>query len=308
MPALRHSATAVFTSSRGGFHLADQPEKNRTPLELRKPGILVDVAFRFRHGEDPQRVARERLVHGQRLLAQRIIQRAPLAAELRVAAEIEQQFGRALDEDAVWPVRVAVLRGHHFRRSVERNLRAPGPLAAQRVGIEVAFAREREQRRFGGIAERAPTRIGLVGRHKLRVVAQRHGFEQRTQAAVLLRIESGAVQREPTLRRVARAAHGDAPRIGQPERGHGHFVLRQSARLVRADDARGAERFHRREPPHHGPAPGHALHSHGQRDGHRHGQTLRHQRNHLAQRDHENVRRRQAAQQPAAHHHGTEHH
>jgi hypothetical protein len=55
-----------------------------------------------------------------------------------------------------------------------------------------------------------------------------------------------------------------------------HAILGERARLIRADDAGGAQRFHRREPVDERVVAGHAPHAARERDGRDHGQPLRH--------------------------------
>ncbi len=88
----------------------------------------------------------------------------------------------------------------------------------------------------------------------------------------------------------------------QPQSHDRHLVARQRAGLVAADHGGGAQRLHRRQPPDDGAPRRHALHAHGQRDGHRHRQAFGHHRHHLADGHHQHLGQRQVAPQAQQHH------
>ena len=221
-----------------------------------------------------------------------------------MAAKGEQEFWRPLDDDAPFRA-VAVLGGHHFRGGIERDLGASRALLAERVEFHAAFEREGEQRGFRGIAEGTPTAVLIVGRDELGVVAERDGLEHCAEMRVGVGNFAARLQ-QLALGRVTGAGDLDVASAGQPERGHGHLVLGQGAGLVRADDARGAERLDCGEAAHDGAAASHALHADGERDRHRHGKSLGDHGDHLADGDHEHIREGHPTQQADGEHHAHE--
>jgi hypothetical protein len=167
--------------------------------------------------------------------------------------------------------------------------------------------REGEQGGFGGIAKSAPAGFLVVGGDQLRVVAERGRFEQYAEALWERASECLALPLEGSLRGVSRAADGDALVVRQPERLHRHLVLGEGAGFIRADDVGGAQGLHGGQTPDDGAPPGHALHADGQGDGHRHREPLGHQRHHLAEGHHKNVRPGHSPEKPEPHHRRKQH-
>ena len=79
-----------------------------------------------------------------------------------------------------------------------------------------------------------------------------------------------------------------------------HLTYGQSTRLVGTHDLGTAEGFDRRQPPDQGSTPCHALHAERERDGHNRGKPLRDGRHGKAHGAHEQLERRDSAQQAEA--------
>ena len=294
-------------------HLADETEENGTPGELIEARVFVDFRFiHHRDSEQSQGLQRHLLACVQNLTARVVIERKHFIAMTCVAAERQQHLRRAFDENAIGPVRVTVLRGHELGGGVEGNLRAARPLVAKLGWFNAALQSHGEQRGLRGITQRAPARFFGSRRHKLRVVAQRTCFENEAQCGVTRWREVTSVAQQRAFRRVARTGDFNLATLRQTQGGDRHLVLGQRAGLVRTDDVRGAKRLHCREPANDRSFRRHALHPHGQRNRQRHGQTLRHQRDHLTNGHHQNIHDGHAAQQSHSdherHHHDGCHH
>ena len=92
------------------------------------------------------------------------------------------------------------------------------------------------------------------------------------------------------------AARGPGRRRRRPHPRHAHPVLRERARLVRADDRHRAERLDRGQPPHEGVALRHLARAHRERHRHHRGQRLGDGRHREAHRGEEHEHQRLAAQ------------
>ena len=211
------------------------------------------------------------------------------------SAQIEEDLGSALDESPLGGVGMAVLSGHEFSGGIEGEFGAPRPVVAERFELDATFEGEGEEGGLGGISKATPARIGGIGRNELRIVAQGGAFEQADQVLRMSGIRRGLNGAQFADGSVAFA--GDAVGgIGwDPHAADGHLVFGKSAGLVGTNDAGGTERFDGTEATDDGPPGGHALHADGEGDGHGDWETLRDQRDHLADGDHEHVGGGQAA-------------
>ncbi len=196
----------------------------------------------------------------------------PRGHQLRVG--VEGQFGLA--RRGASAARRGRCRPWRRARSSAPSVGSPSTLPGGVLGIRAAAARRRCTARRRAAASAAPHRRRSA-RHPLRAARLR----------ARSRCRSTAISRPPR----------------QPQRGHRHLVARQRAGLVAADGGGRAQRLHRRQPADDGAAPGHALHAHGQRDGHGHRQPLGHHRHHLADGHHQHLGQRQPAPQAEQHHH-----
>ena len=217
-----------------------------------------------------------------------------------LGTQFQDGLRRPLDEDPTMAAGMAMPGRHHLGGGIEGDLAPTGPLAPPPLQVGQPLHGQGQQGRLGGVAQGAPVTTVAFGRHQLGVVAQGHGLQQGFQHGVQLHLLP--ILHQGTIRPVADAAHLDPAIVGQPDRGDGHLVTGQGTGLVAADHRGGAQGFHRRQAAHDGTAPRHALHAHGQGNGHGHRQALGHHGHHLADGDHEDVHEGQAAQEAKAQH------
>ena len=174
---------------------------------------------------------------------------------------VEDGLRRPLHGHAVAAV-LFVHRRHHLHVCVERLLVDPRLL--------VLRGPTRDPHRGPGPQQRHLHRVarGLVG---VRVVRRARAEEAHlhgvAEARVGVQINRSITGRQFAVVEVHRRAR-EAPLVDR------HLVFGEGARLVRADDACGAERLHGGELAHEGVALGHAPHPTGQRDGGHDGQPL----------------------------------
>ncbi len=128
------------------------------------------------------------------------------------------------------------------------------------------------ERAFGRVALHRPRAVFF---HEVRVGRQRRGLQEFQEGR--RRTHAFAVLLEQSLRFVSRS--GDVVRsFARHDAAHGHFVLRERAGFVGANDGRRSERFHGGEFAHERVAFHHALHADGERDRDDRGQRFGHDR------------------------------
>ncbi len=178
--------------------------------------------------------------------------------------------------------RTAVQGGHVLVLGFEGDGVAPW-LGSVLLGlVQPGLARRHQQRALGRVAVDLPA---LVAVPQQRVVAQQAGAQQLKQGRVLRRINHQPSVAKSALGRVADAVELEYFAAGR-QRLHRHFVARQRAGFVGADDGGAAQRLHRRQAADDGVALGHARHANGQRDRQHHRQPFgdhRHRQRHRRQ-------------------------
>ena len=159
---------------------------------------------------------------------------------------------------------------------------------------------------LGGVALHEPAPVAIAER---RVVGERRGA-QRPFERVAVRgrgIDRLAFDREFALGDVAAAADLDQ-RIGGGDGAHGHFVARERAGLVGADDGCGPERFDRRQLAHDGMGRRHAADAEAEPDCDDRRQRLRNGRDRQRhgeqeQAEHDVEGEGRGAEEPGGEHH-----
>ena len=164
-----------------------------------------------------------------------------------------------------------------------------GPVAA---GLRT----RREQGAFGRVADDFP---GAFFIDQMRVVAAELDMRQLEQGRRVPRVCLRTVEAHLPVRPVAFTADLEAP-IVYIQRTHGHLPDRQRAGLVGADDRGRAQRFDRRQFTHQRAAARHAQYAEPERNRDDRGQSLRHGGHRQADRGHEQLEQRGAAQQAQA--------
>lgn len=162
-------------------------------------------------------------------------------------------------------------RGHKAVNGIKRHLIQPMPVLAQLIDIQAGPCCQRHQSTLHGVAFDRPDLA--FGMSDMGVVAKRRTCGEVQQLRMQRRLGLLALQAETPLGRIALAIYVEAG-PGQHHGTHAHFIARQSAGLVGADDGDRAQCLHRRQIAHDGIACGHALHANGQRNRHDHGQAF----------------------------------
>ncbi len=209
-----------------------------------------------------------------------------LVAGPDLAGEIEQHIHRALakgDIGRIAPGRVGLVwfncHAMHGRHALalggEGRFGHARPAAVQVGLLHAELGRGNHQRALGGVADCAEAPISLLGRFQHGVVAERGGLEQQIQAAhvgLRLRVEDGIHHRNAVIEQAVILL----PRAQNIQRGDGHTIFGEGARLVRADDGGRAEGLHRRQLADERAALEHTLGAQRQGDGHDRGQPFGH--------------------------------
>ena len=248
----------------GRVNEAHQPHKGKTLLNG-SAGQLPgqELQVPVSHAQYPQRPTGHQLVGLHRV--------PPLPG--RNAAPPQQHVGRPLHQHPESPARPGMDSAHQLPVRVKGKLPPPGHLFLQPVLVQPLPPGQLHQGGLGGVAH--THRLSPPVMDQLRVAAQRpHG-------------------------------QGQLPvgRPGGPYLGHRHFVLGQSARLVRTDDPRAAQSLHRRQLFDDGIAPRHAGHPQRQHDGDHRGQSLRNGGHRQRDRGHEHLQHGIVEEHPHAEHH-----
>ena len=249
-----------------------------------------------------QRLGGQLLDRGQNLRPPFFSQRAHLVAATFVRAARQQHIGSTLGDHGhrICVLGVGLHCAHQLAVGGEGHLADAGKALVHLFGADADLARRHHQRRLGRVALDSPGTL-LLFEHG--VVRQR-AAQQRTahigQQDWVGRLLAAAVQQHLPLRCVADAGQFHAS-AGGDDGAHGHLVLGQRARLVRADDRGRTERLHRRQLAHDGVALDHALHAQRQHDRENGRQPFGHgghgQRNAQQQRLHQPIKRTDLAHQ-----------
>ena len=181
----------------------------------------------------------------------------------------EGGFALSLPVDARHPLPVGI------ERDLAQARQAPGLLG----GIHPPLERRDLQRRLGRVTHHAPAPPCGGRGDEPRVVAKGGGYQEPAHLCRERVFHPPSRGCDLPLRRISHAAHRvTAP--GNPHLPHRHLVLGKRPGLVGADHRAAAKRLHRGEALHQGVSPRHALDRHGQRQGHRGEEPLRHEGDH----------------------------
>ena len=234
-----HSDRLFDLGARRVYH-AHQPDED----EIALPVFAVEGIALDGDREHAEGVGRHAAVGVFYVLTVGVFERADLAAVEYAGALADEDIGRALDIRRAHAL-VLVDGGHELTRTVERTLVHTGIFGGQRVEIQPALPRERDQCGLGGIAGQSFG--GADG-----VVAERHGSQEHAEIFAL---------RSLLVRNFAVAGGGEIVALDR------HLVESESARLIRADDLAAPERFDGRQVLDDGVALAHALHAYREHYG-----------------------------------------
>ncbi len=195
------------------------------------------------------------------------VQRDRLAAgaDLRGAA-VEQPVGRTQRVDDAAAARDVVQGGGELVGRLERHLRQPG----DRLDVGARLGGQDVEGALGRLADDAPALRRLLDP---RVVGRPGGDHQRGEVGVRGQLGDGAARGHAADGPVAGALDVVAALPGD-DGAHRHLVLRQRARLVRADGRDRAQRLDGGHLPRDRVALGHLLHAERERDGDQRGEAL----------------------------------
>ena len=227
-----------------GVDHTKKTHKHQVVLDTLGRGILGDLVQRtVRSSQHAERTVCHTLVSSQHSGAVLIGQRQILTVTANVRTLLQNLVGSALGELQNPTVRLTVNGGHHLTHAVKGSLCHTGCGTVQL-----------------GLAD--TQRIGVVDQCTLGRLA--HGLTLFGVEGCVRALCHCACQQ---LNLLAVVVH------------HRHLVLGQSTRLIRADDLRTTQRFHRRQALDDGLFLCHTGHTHRQHDGHHRCQTLGDSRN-----------------------------
>ena len=236
---------------------ADEPEEGEPVFQFLAGGLRGDgIDVLIADGEHAERV-RAHLLH-------RRTRRVQIARDAAGRHDVK----RALDDDEVFLPHL-VDRSHQLAVGIEGNARDAGIFLIEGILGIASLVRGEDNRRLGGVAQ-----VHLFAVFKLHgaVAAQRAPVQKRLD--VLVR------------RRGVERGHFAAVQVGLDER---HAVLRQRARLIRADDGSTAQRLHGGQALDDGVLFDHARHADGENDGDDRGKPFGDRRDRQGDRRHEQL-------------------
>ena len=300
-----HAQTGgMGTRNRGGHflarrvHHAEESQEAQIALDLGIRCLAVGNASACCR-QHPQTVPGHVFEHPVQRLQRDLVERYIRLAVEHHAAARQHFFRRALEID-----RGALASRDDQAHALAR--RAEGDFAGVRHGVpsEPGLERRRHQRALGRFAIEPPQPVAL---EHFGMIADQTGLEQGHQAGMIIRVDDMAARLEHTGRLITGAADLDfrlAIALRRPHPGDRHLAMGERARLVGADDRRGAQRLGRRQPAHQRIAPRHRAHTERQGQGHDSGQALGHHRYRQGNTGQEHLQRVTPEQKTAQRQHG----